>query len=141
MTPPPPSATPSDSTMVVDEEDPDPADARVSVSRGSAELPHPGSTQSLPQAPPKRIETRLLPQIIKEEMQELVIPPPIEPEGPRRPRKPNKTRKFVSTSRKGRLRMKNFANFHMPFGPERIPEIDLGTLEEALRKLGIETGS
>ena len=127
--------------MAVDEEDPDPPDARVSVNRESAELPHPGSTHSLPQASPKRVETRLLPQIIKEEMQELAIPPPIDPEGPRRSRKPKETKKFVPTSRKGRLRMKNFANFHMPFGPEPTPEIDLGTLEEALRKLGIETGS
>ena len=89
-----------------------------------------------------RTETRLLPQIIKEEMQELVIPPPIEPEKPRRPRKPKETKRFVSTSRKGKLRTKGFVNFHMPFGPETRPAgVNLGTLEEALRRLGLESNS
>lgn len=80
---------------------------------------------------------RLLPQIIKEEIQELVIPPLAKPEVSRKPRKPKETKKFVPTSRKGKLRIKDFVNLHMPFGPEPVPKVDLGTLEEALRKLGL----
>jgi hypothetical protein len=109
---------------------------------GSDNLPRPVPTpQSPSQGLPRQAETRLLPQIIKEEMQELVIPPPVEPERPRRPRKPIETKRFVSTSRKGKQRAKSFVDFHMPFGPETVPRVDLGTLEEALRKLGLESGS
>ena len=107
-------------------------------------LNEPGSTELLPtkspsQELPKHTETRLLPQIIKEEMQELAIPPPNQPERPRRPRKPKETTRFVTTSRKGKQRMKNFVDLHMPFGPETVSKVDMGTLEEALRKLGLES--
>ena len=88
-----------------------------------------------------RTETRLLPQIIKEEIQDIVIPPLAEPEKPRRPRKPRETKRFISTSRKGQLRAKGFVNLYMPFGPETTPRVNLGTLEEALTKLGLEPGS
>jgi hypothetical protein len=37
--------------------------------------------------------------------------------------------------------MGSFVDFNMPFGPETVPKVDLGTLEEALRKLGLETDS
>ncbi|KAF9651354.1 hypothetical protein BDM02DRAFT_3110787 [Thelephora ganbajun] len=140
VTPPPLSATPSEPTIIIDEEDVHP-ETRVDVSRRNDEPPHPAPTQSLWPEPPGRAETRLLPQIIKEEMQELVIPPLAEPEKPRRPRKPKETKRFVSTSQKGKLRIKSFVNFHMPFGPEATPKVDAGTLEEALRKLGLEPGS
>jgi len=103
--------------------------------------PRPLLTQSLSPEPPRQAETRLLPQIIKEEMQDLVIPPLAEPERPRRPRKPVETKRFVSTSRKGKLRIKSFMNFYMPFGHEAVPKVDMGTLEDALRKLGLEPGS
>ena len=74
-------------------------------------------------------------------MQEVVIPPLAEVGISRRPRKPKETERFVPKNRKGKLRTKDFVNFHMPFGPETIPRVDLGTLEEALRKLGLESGS
>jgi hypothetical protein len=122
--------------IIIDEEDVD-LEMRVDVGRG--EPPRPTPTKSPSPGPSKRTETRLLPQIIKEEMQELTIPPPAEPERPRRPRKPMETKKFVSTSRKGKLRIKSFVNFHMPFGLETAPKVDLGTLEEAFRKLGLES--
>ena len=109
---------------------------RVDVDRG--EHPRPATSQPPSPGSPRQIETRLLPQIIKEEMQEIVIPPLAEPEKPRQPRKPKETKRFVLTSRKGKLRAKGFVNLHMPFGHETRPKVDLGTLEEALRKLGIE---
>ena len=139
MTPPPPSATPSELTVITDGEDSD-VEIRVDVNRHDGPA-RPAPTQLLCLEQPKRTETRLLPQIIKEEMQELVIPPPSEPEKPRRSRKPKETKRFIPTSRKGKLRIRSFANFHMPFGPETAPKVDLGTLEEALRKLGLEEGS
>ena len=108
---------------------------------GSNELPQPVPTQSPSEKLPRQTETRLLPQIIKEEMQELMIPPLPESERPRRPRKPTETKRFVSTSRKGKQRMKTFVDFHMPFGPETVSKVDLGTLEDALRKLGLESRS
>lgn len=115
--------------------------AGVSGDRGSGELPLPVQAQPPSQEQPRQTETRLLPQIIKEEMQELVIPPLAEPEGVRRPRKPKETKRFISASRKGKLRMRSFVDFHLPFGPETAPKVDMGTLEEALRKLGLEPGS
>ena len=109
---------------------------------GNEELQLPAPTsQSFSQELPRQAETRLLPQIIKEEMQEVMIPPLVEPERPRRPRKPKETKKFIPTSRKGKQRMKSFVDFHMPFGPETVPSVDMGTLEEALRKLGLESDS
>jgi len=105
---------------------------------GRDEPLRPAPVQSLSPEPPRQTETRLLPQIIKEEMQEILIPPPTEPEKPRRPRKPKETKRFVSTSRRGKLRIKGLVNLHMPFGPETTPQVHLGTLEEALRKLGLE---
>jgi len=119
--------------MIIDEEDAD-------VSPRGRLPPRPAPTQLPSPEPPKTTETRLLPQIIKEEMEELVIPPPVEPEKPRRSRKPKETKRFVPTSRKGKLRIKSFANFYMPFGPETTPKVELGTLEEALRRLGLEPG-
>ena len=67
---------------------------------------------------PRRTETRLLPRIIKEEIQKITVPPPAGPGKPRGPCKPKETKRFVSTSRKGKLRTESFVNFHMPFGPE-----------------------
>lgn len=135
---------PSEPTVIID------TDERVNLTGtrassvnqpGSNELPEPSPIKPPSQEPPSQTETRLLPQIIKEEMQELVIPPLVEPEGPRRPRKPKETKRFISTSRKGKQRVKNLVDFHMPFGPETVPRVDLGTLEEALRKLGLESSS
>lgn len=105
---------------------------------GNNGLPQPVQTQPPSKELSRQAETRLLPQIIKEEIQELVIPPPAEPERSRRPRKPKETKRFISTSRKGKQRMKNLVDFHMPFGPETVPRVDFGTLEEAMRKLGLE---
>ena len=125
--------------MIIDEENVE-IEIEVDANRRD-EPPHPAQTQSLSPESLGRTETRLLPQIIKEEMQELVIPPLAEPGISRRPRKPKETKRFVTTSRKGKLRIKSFANVYMPFGPETMPKVDLGTLEEALRKLGLEPGS
>lgn len=129
VTPPPPGTTaiPSEPTIIIDEE------VDLTGTGVGSVNPQPAATQ-----PPKQMETRLLPQIIKEEMQELVIPPLAESERPRQPRKPKETKRFVPTSRKGKQRIKSFVDFHMPFGPETVPRVDLGTLEEALRKLGLE---
>jgi len=44
---------------------------------------------------------------------------------------------FKSNSRKGKKRIASFVNLHLPFGYEPLPKVDLGTLEEALRKLGV----
>jgi len=130
---------PSEPTIIIDEDDVDLELKGVANREGLP--PRPPLTQSPSSEPPRQTETRLLPQIIKEEMQELVIPPLSESEKPRRPRKPMKTKRFVSTSRKGKLRIKSFMNFHMPFGHEAVPKVDMGTLEDALRKLGLEPGS
>ena len=134
VTPPPPSTTPSEPTIIIDEGDVD-LEIGADVNRRD-EPPRPALTQSLTPEPPKRTETRLLHQIIKQEMQELVIPPLAGPEISRKPRKPKETKRFVRTSQKGKLRTKDFVNFHMPFGTETMPKVDLGTLEEALRRLG-----
>ncbi|KAF9645959.1 hypothetical protein BDM02DRAFT_3119444 [Thelephora ganbajun] len=107
---------------VTDEEDADP-EVRVDVNRRSDEPPHPVPTQLLSPEPPRRTETRLVPQIIEEELQEPVIPPLAEPEKPRRPRKQKETKRFVSTSRKGKLWIESFVNFRMRFGPEAAPEV------------------
>ena len=127
--------------MVVDDESSSPAVTRANLSRdGDPPLFVP--TQLLSQEPPpKKTETRPLLEIVKEEMQELVISHPPEPEKSRRPRKPKETKKFVSRSLKGKLRVRRLLNFHMPFGSERRPRVDLGTLEEAMRKLGLEPSS
>ena len=119
--------------IIIDEEDSDP---KTGVDANLRDEPsRPTLTQSLTPNPVRRTETRLLHQIIKEEIQELVVPPLAGLEISRRPRKQKETKKFVPTSQKGKLRTKGFVNFHMPFGPETIPKVDLGTLEEALRKL------
>jgi hypothetical protein len=47
-------------------------------------------------------------------------------------------RQFKPNSRKGKRRMAGFVNFHLPFGYEPLPKVDLGTLDEALRKLGVD---
>jgi hypothetical protein len=125
--------------IIIDEEDAD-LEIGANVNRHD-EPPHSTPAQSLTSEPPGRTETRLLQQIVKEEIQELVIPPLAEPEISRRPCKPKETKRFVPTSRKGKLRTKGFVNFHMPFGPEPVPKVNLGTLEEALRKLGLELDS
>jgi hypothetical protein len=128
--------------MIIDEEDVDLVETSgVSVTRGSGELQLPVQTQLPSEEQPRQMETRLLPQIIKEEMQEPVVPPPVEPGRPRRSRKPEETKRFISTSRKGKTRMRSLVDFHLPFGPEMTPKADLGSLEEALRKLGLEPDS
>jgi hypothetical protein len=76
------------------------------------EPPRSAPTQPLTPEPPGRTETRLLHKIFGEVVRELVIPPLAELETSRRPRKPQET----------------------------ILKIDLGTLEGALRKLGLDPG-
>jgi len=131
---PPGSATPSEPTIIIDDDD----DLGMSVDVDRGGPPRPATSRPPSPGSPGQTETRLLPQIIKEEMQEIMIPPLTEPEKARRPRKPKETKRFVPTSGKGKLRTKGFVNLHMPFGHETRPKVDLGTLEGALRKLGIE---
>ena len=45
---------------------------------------------------------------------------------------------FKPNSRKGKRRMASFVNIHLPFGYEPLPKVDLGTLDDALRKLGVD---
>ncbi|KAF9645940.1 hypothetical protein BDM02DRAFT_380982 [Thelephora ganbajun] len=84
----------------------------------------------------------------------LAIPPLAEPEKSRRSRKRRETKRFVPASRKSKspmwpdrfavlLRTKNqeLCGFLQPFGPDATPGVDVGTLEEALRTLGLESGS
>jgi hypothetical protein len=132
---------PSEPIIIDEEEDIDLAETWASVNQGSDKPPNPMPTQPPSQERPRQTETRLLPQIIKEEMQEIEIPPLTEPERPRQPRKPQETKRFILTSRKGKIRAKSFVDFYLPFGPETAPKVDLGTLEGALRKLGLEPGS
>ena len=47
-------------------------------------------------------------------------------------------KRFRSNSRKGMRRIAGFVNLHLPFGYEPPPKVDLGTLDDALRKLGVD---
>ena len=92
---------------------------------------------SLPPTPPQwSVETRLLPQILKEETGELVISTPVATKKRPLHSKPQANR-FKPNSRKGKKRVANFVNLHLPFGYEPLPVVDLGTLDDALRKLGV----
>jgi len=87
--------------------------------------------------PPPPVETRLLPQILKEEMEDLVISTPVVTR--RRPLHSKlQAKRFKPISRKGKNRIANFVNLHLPFGYEPLPKVDLGTLDDALRKLGVD---
>ena len=86
--------------------------------------------------PPPPVETRLLPQIFKEEMMEPVIPAPVAAK--KRPLHSKlQAKRFKANSRKGRRQVANFVNLHLPFGYEPLPKVNLGTLGDALRKLGV----
>lgn len=87
-----------------------------------------------PQSP---IENRLLPQILKAEPEEPLTSALVMVK--RRPlhSKP-RAKRFKSNSRKGRKRIANFVNLHLPFGYKPLPKVDLGTLDDALRKLGVD---
>ena len=84
---------------------------------------------------PTPVETRLLPQIPKE-IEEPVLPSPVVRKRPLHS-KPQ-AKRFKRNSRKGKKRIANFVNFHLPFGYEPLPKVDLGTLDDALRKLGVD---
>ena len=87
--------------------------------------------------PPPPVETRLLPQILKEKMEELVISTPVVAR--KRPlHSKSQAKRFKPNSRKGKNRIANFVNFHLPFGYEPLPKVDLGTLDDALKKLGVD---
>ena len=99
--------------------------------------PYPAPVRPRSPGPPGWTETRLLPQIIKEEIQKITIPPPAGPEKPRQPRKLKETKSFLSTSRKGELRTESFVNFHLPSDPKITPRVHPRTLE-ALGKLRLK---
>ena len=50
-------------------------------------------------------------------------------------------KRFKSNSRKGKKRIAGFVNLHLPFGYEPLPKVDLGTLDDALRRLGVDVSS
>lgn len=85
----------------------------------------------------QRVETRLLPQILREEMKGPPTSTPIVTKKRPLHSKP-RAKHFKSNSRKGKKRIAGFVNLHLPFGYEPLPNVDLGTLDDALRKLGID---
>ena len=87
--------------------------------------------------PPPPVETRLLPQILKEEMGEPVSSVPITVEKRHLHSKPQ-AKCFKPNTRKGKKRIANFVNLHLPFGYEPLPKVNLGTLDDALTKLGVD---
>jgi hypothetical protein len=90
-----------------------------------------------PPLPPPSVETRLLPQILKEEIEEPVISTPVVVRKRPLHSKPQ-AKRFKPNSRKGKNRIANFVNLHLPFGYEPLPKFNLGTLDDALRKLGVD---
>lgn len=86
---------------------------------------------------PTPVETRLLSQIPKEGIEEPVLPAPVVVRKRPLHSKPQ-AKYFKRNSRKGKRRIANLANFHLPFGYEPLPKVDLGTLDDALRKLGVD---
>jgi len=91
-----------------------------------------------PLLPVSPMETRLLPQILREGMKEPETP--VTTTTRKRPlhSKPQ-AKRFKPNSRKGKRRIGNFVNLHLPFGYEPLPKVNLGTLDDALRRLGVET--
>ena len=97
----------------------------------------PVANPRIPLPPLPLLETRLLPQILKEEAEEPAIPTPMVARERPLHSKPQ-AKRFKPDSRKGKKRIANFVNFHLPFGYEPLPRVDLGTLDDALRKLGVD---
>ena len=87
--------------------------------------------------PPLPVETRLLLQILKGEMEDPVIFTPVVTRKRPLHSKPQ-AKRFKPNSRKGKNRIANFVNLHLPFGYEPLPKVDLGTLGDALKKLGVD---
>ena len=81
-------------------------------------------------------ETRLLPQILKE--QALALPAPVVVVRKRPLHSKPQAKRFMPDSKEGKKRIANLVNFHLPFGYEPLPKVDLGTLEDALKKLGVD---
>lgn len=88
-------------------------------------------------SPQPPAETRLLPQMLKMEMEETVMPTPVVTRKRLLHSKPQ-AKRFRPNSRKGKNRIANFVNLHLPFGYEPLPKVDLGTLDDALKKIGID---
>ena len=87
--------------------------------------------------PPPPTGARLLPQILKEGIEEPVTPTPVVAK--KRPLHSKlQAKHFRPSSRKGKSRIAGFVNLHLPFGYEPVPEVDLGTLDGALKKLGVD---
>lgn len=108
-----------------------------STPRQSSPLPAADLRIRSPLPPPLPVGTQLLPQILKEEMEEPVIPTPVVAKKRPLHSKPQANH-FKSNSKKGKGRIAGFVNLHLPFGYEPVPEVDLGTLDDALRKLGVD---
>ena len=70
-------------------------------------------------------------------MEEPVIPTPVVAKKRPLHSKPQ-AKHFKPNSRRGKSRIAGFVNLHLPFGYEPVPEVDLGTLDDALRKLGVD---
>ena len=118
--------SPEHGLVVIAEDDDDDPTPRES---SPPSVIHP-QTRSLPP-----VETQLLPQILKE--RELALPAPVVVRKRPLHSKPQ-AKLFRPDSRKGKKRIANFVNFHLPFGYEPLPKVNLGTLDDALRKLGVD---
>lgn len=92
---------------------------------------------SHPPTSPPPVETRLLSQILREE-REKVVPPVLVAVRKRPLHLKPQAKRFRPNSRKGKKRIAGFVNLHLPFGYEPLPEVDFGTLDDALRKLGVD---
>ena len=78
-----------------------------------------------------------MPQILREEMKGPLTSTPIAAKKRPLHSKPQ-AKRFKSNSGKGKRRIASFVNLHLPFGYEPLPKVDLGTLDDALKKLGVD---
>jgi hypothetical protein len=74
---------------------------------------------------------------LREEKGKLATPAPVVVKKRPLHSKPQ-AKRFKPNSRKGKRRIANFVNLHLPFGYEPLPKVDFGTLDDALRKLGVD---
>lgn len=92
----------------------------------------------LPEPPPLPVETRLLPQILRAQEAEGRVTHGNKATRKRPLHSKPRAKLFRPSSRRGKRRIANLVNLHLPFGYEPLPKADLGTLSDALRKVGVD---
>jgi hypothetical protein len=92
----------------------------------------------LPASPPLPVETRLLPQILRAQEAGGRVTHGNRAASKRPLHSKPRAKLFRPNSRRGKRRIANLVNLHLPFGYEPLPKVDLGTLSDALRKVGVE---